>query len=113
MSAQKETGREYFQGTQRQQQRSYSSAVKARGGATIYLAGHGGLEDESGRSFPGDFDAQVRVSFERMRRTLERAGGTLEDIVTMTVFIVNMENGTRFTQIRKDFLRRIVIPPVP
>lgn len=105
MSAQKETVRQYFQGTERQKQRAYSPAVKTSGGITIYLAGHGGLEDESGKSFPSDFDAQVRVCFERIRKTLETAGGTLDDIVTMTVFIVNMENGTRFTQIRKEFFK--------
>ena len=101
---------EYIQGAQRQRQRSYSAAVKTRGGTTIYLAGHGGLEDESGKSYPGDFDAQVRVSFERIRKTLESAGGTLDDIVTMTVFIVNMENGTRFTQIRKEFFKEGCYP---
>jgi enamine deaminase RidA (YjgF/YER057c/UK114 family) len=38
-----------------------------------------------------------------MRKTLEAAGGQLEDIVTMTVFITDMSNGTRFTQLRRQF----------
>jgi 2-iminobutanoate/2-iminopropanoate deaminase len=45
----------------------------------------------------------VRIAFERMRKTLAAAGGKLEDIVTMTVFITDMVNGTRFTQLRKEF----------
>lgn len=105
METQNTTRREYFQGTQRQNERAYSPAVKISGGTTIYLAGHGGLEDESGKTYPGDFDAQVRVSFERMRKTLERAGGSLDDIVTMIVFITNMANGTRFTQLRREFFK--------
>ncbi|MGH7774204.1 MAG: RidA family protein [Candidatus Binatia bacterium] len=104
------TQTEYIQGAQRQRQRSYSAAVKTRGGTTIYVAGHGGLEDESGKSYPNDFDAQVRVSFERIRKTLESAGGTLDDIVTMTVFIVDMKNGTRFTQIRREFFKEGCYP---
>ncbi|MET0586182.1 MAG: RidA family protein, partial [Candidatus Binatia bacterium] len=44
-------------------------------------------------------------SFGRMRETLEKAGGKLDDIVTMTVFITDMANGTRFTQLRKDFFQ--------
>jgi enamine deaminase RidA (YjgF/YER057c/UK114 family) len=40
-----------------------------------------------------------------MRETLARAGGRLEDIVTMTVFITDMANGTRFTQLRKEFFQ--------
>ena len=37
--------------------------------------------------------------------TLETAGGKLDDIVTMTVFITDMTNGTRFTQLRKEFFK--------
>jgi 2-iminobutanoate/2-iminopropanoate deaminase len=47
----------------------------------------------------------VRVSFERMRKTLEQAGGSLDDIVTMTVFITDMANGTRFTELRRQFFK--------
>ncbi len=97
--------REYLKGDQRQQERAYSPAVKTRGGTTIYLAGHGGFQDEAGKSYPGNFDAQVRVSFDRIRKTLERAGGSLDDIVTMTVFITDMANGTRFTQLRGEFFK--------
>src|SRR5918996_1659319 len=95
--------REYFGGDARQRERAYSPAVKIAGGTAIYMAGHTGYQDEKGETYPGDFDGQVRVAFERMRKTLEVAGGKLEDIVTMTVFITDMANGTRFTQLRKEF----------
>jgi 2-iminobutanoate/2-iminopropanoate deaminase len=94
--------REYLPGDKRQQERGYSPAVKTRGGTTVYLAGYGGFQDESGKTYLDDFDAQVRVSFERISKTLEKAGGTLDDIVTMTVFITDMKNGTRFTQLRRE-----------
>ena len=45
------------------------------------------------------------ILFERIRQTLEKAGGKLDDIVTMTVFITDMANGTRFTQLRKEFFQ--------
>jgi len=90
-------------GSERQASRAYSPAVIIRGGKTVYLAGYGGYSDESGKTYPGDFDAQVRVCFERMRAVLERVGGTLSDIVTMTVFIVDMKNGDRFTELRREF----------
>ena len=95
--------REYLSGDTRQRQRAYSPAVKVSGGTTIYLAGHTGYQDDLGETYPGNFDGQVRVAFERLRQTLEKAGGKLADIVTMTVFITDMANGTRFTQLRKDF----------
>ena len=95
--------REYLSGDTRQRQRAYSPAVKVSGGTTIYLAGHTGYQDDLGETYPGNFDGQVRVAFERLCQTLEKAGGKLADIVTMTVFITDMANGTRFTQLRKDF----------
>ena len=97
--------RDFLLGDARQRERAYSPAVKASGGTTIYLAGYGAFQDEAGKRYAGDFDAQVRLSFERIRQTLERAGGTLNDIVTMTVFITDMANGTRFTQLRKEFFQ--------
>ena len=95
--------REYLPGDARQRERAYSPAVKTTGGTTIYMAGQTGYQDERGETYPADFDGQVRVAFERMRKTLERAGGKLDDIVTMSVFITDMANGTRFTQLRKEF----------
>jgi enamine deaminase RidA (YjgF/YER057c/UK114 family) len=95
--------REFLQGNERQRERAYSPAVKVAGGTTIYLAGFGAFQDDAGKSYADDFDGQVRLSFERIRQTLEKAGGRLHDIVTMTVFITDMANGTRFTQLRKEF----------
>lgn len=97
--------REYLKSDTRQRERAYSPAVKITGGTTIYLAGHTGYQDERGETYPDNFDGQVRVAFERMHKTLEAAGGKLGDIVTMTVFITNMANGTRFTQLRKEFFQ--------
>ncbi len=96
--------REYFKGTA-EDDRSYSPAVKVTGGATIFLAGVGATTDETGKSLAGDFEGQVRATFERIRSTLAKAGATLDDIVTMTVFIKDMHYGTRFTQIRSEYFK--------
>ena len=96
--------KEYYKGTN-EEDRSYSPAVKTTGGTTVYLAGVGAIVDESGKSLTDDFEGQVRASFERIRSTLGRAGGRLDDIVNMTVYIKDMQYGTRFTQIRKEFFK--------
>jgi 2-iminobutanoate/2-iminopropanoate deaminase len=95
--------KDYLPGSERQRSRGYSPAVITRGARTVYLAGHGGYSDESGKTYPGDFDAQVRICFERIGAVLAKAGGTLDDIVSMTVFIVDMKNGDRFTELRRSF----------
>jgi len=83
------------------QARAYSQAVITEGGKTIWLAGQVGA-DSSGKSLTGDFDGQVREVFSRLGKTLEDAGGTLSDMVTMTVFITDARYGDRFTQLRKE-----------
>ena len=83
------------------QARAYSQAVITEGGRIVWLAGQVGAADASGRSLGGDFDGQVREVFSRLRQTLEEAGGSLADMVTMTVFITDARLGDRFTQLRK------------
>jgi len=84
------------------QARAYSQAVITEGGRTIWLAGQVAIEDASGRSLAADFDGQVREVFARLGRTLEEAGASLADMVTMTVFITDARLGDRFTALRKE-----------
>jgi enamine deaminase RidA (YjgF/YER057c/UK114 family) len=83
----------------------YSQAVVTQaGGRTIWLAGHTGAVDASGRSLAGDFDAQVRAVFAAIEATLMEAGGKLADMVTMTAFLTDMRNQRRFTDLRREIL---------
>lgn len=84
------------------QARAYSQAVITEGGRIVWLAGQVGAADASGKSLAGDFDGQVREVFSRLRQTLEEAGGSLSNMVTMTVFITDARLGDRFTQLRKE-----------
>ena len=84
------------------QARAYSQAVITEGGRIAWLAGQVGAADASGNSLAGDFDAQVREVFSRLNQTLHEAGGSLADMVTMTVFITDARYGDRFTELRKE-----------
>ena len=81
---------------------SFSPAVITEGGKTIWLAGHVGFVDDTGASLAGNFDAQTRQAFKNLERTLQRADGTLKDIVWMTVAISDGRFSQRFTDIRKE-----------
>ena len=87
------------------QARAYSQAVITEGGRIVWLAGQVGAADESGNSLAGDFDRQVREVCFRLSHTLEEAGGSLADMVTMTVFITDARFGDRFTELRKEIFR--------
>ena len=93
-----------------QKSRSYSPAVVTEGGRIVWLAGHLAAEDETGQSLAGDFDGQVHCVFRKLDATLRDAGGTLADIVTMTVYIVDVSNNTRMVELRKEFFPEDAYP---
>ena len=89
----------YLAGTW-EKQRAFSPAVVVKGGTMIFVAGHGGQVDDNGKSLAGDFDAQTRQTFRNLEATLKRAGASLRDLVTMTVFITDSRYGKQFTDIQ-------------
>jgi 2-iminobutanoate/2-iminopropanoate deaminase len=94
--------RSYHKGTW-QETRAFSPAVVTKGGSTVWVAGHGAPHDADGNSLAGDFAAQTRESFRLFEETLKRAGATLQDMVTMTVFIIDSRYGNQFTEIRGEY----------
>ncbi len=96
-------GRTYVKG-EREEASAYSRAVKVSGGMTVYLAGVGGATSSDGAQL--DFGTQTRNAFERLRANLAEAGGALEDVVTMTVFITDARYGDEFKEIRKGLFAK-------
>jgi len=94
---------EYLEKNDLQKARAFSPAVITEGGRTVYMAGQTTLADENGANIAGNFEAQARTIFKFMDKTLQRAGGSLNNLVTMTVFITDVRNGDRFVEIRKEF----------
>ena len=66
--------------------RGYVHAVRA--GNTIYVAGQGGY-DPDGNIIKGDFSAQAHQAFENMKRVLEAAGATMQDVVNLNYYFAN------------------------
>jgi 2-iminobutanoate/2-iminopropanoate deaminase len=93
---------EYMQGSDRQKARAYSPAVITEGGKIVWLAGQAAAVDGEGKSLAGNFDAQAREVFRQIDLTLKRAGGSLKDMVTMTVFINDPRHGDRLTEMRRE-----------
>src|ERR671935_2438212 len=90
-----------------QVKRAFSPCVVTEGaGRTIYVAGHTGQVDDSGKSLAGDFDAQFKQTFRNIEKTLAEAGAKLSDMVTMTVFLIDARYTTRMTELRTEILGR-------
>jgi len=82
--------------------RSYSPAVVTKGGKIVWLAGVTTLKDELGNSLAGDVEGQTRFIFREIARNLEKVGGKLEDVVTMTVYLTDARYGTDFAKVRRE-----------
>ena len=86
-------------------QSAYSQAVKIKGGTLVFLSGVGPADEKGVLVAPGDFPGQVRATWENMRRVLAKAGGSLDDIVTMTVYTTERRWGEIFTDMRKEVFK--------
>ncbi len=82
----------------------YSQAVVAGPGKTIYLSGQIGLEPGTGELVSENFEGQVRQSFANMQAVIEAAGGTLENIVKLTLFLTDLGKFASANAIMADII---------
>jgi enamine deaminase RidA (YjgF/YER057c/UK114 family) len=93
---------EYLETSEFQKSRAFSPAVITQGGRTVWLAGQTATRDQEDRDISGNFEAQTRTIFALIDKTLRRVGGSLADMVTMTVFINDPRHGDQFVALRKE-----------
>ncbi len=68
---------------------TYSQAVRV--GQTVYLSGQIGL-DPASMELVGGIEAQVHRVFQNLRAVTEAAGGSLNDIVKLNIFLTDLAN---------------------
>ena len=95
----------HLEASEFERSRAYSPATITQGGKIVWLAGQTTLVDLKGNSIANDFDAQVRTCFALIERTLKRVGGSLANLVTMTVFINDPRYGDQFVKIRQTLFQ--------
>lgn len=66
----------------------YSQAVKV--GQTVYLSGQIPLHPVTGDLVSGDFASATRQVFDNLRAVAEAAGGSLNDIVKLNIFLTDL-----------------------
>lgn len=66
----------------------YSQAIRA--GDTVYLSGQIPLDPESGEVVEGDFAALVNRVFDNLTAVAEAAGGSLDDVVKLNIFLTDL-----------------------
>lgn len=66
----------------------YSQAVRA--GNTVYLSGQIPLDPKTGELAEGGFEAQVHQSFRNLKAVVEAAGGRLDQVVRLGLFLTDL-----------------------
>jgi enamine deaminase RidA (YjgF/YER057c/UK114 family) len=90
----------HLESNEMQKARAFSPAVITEGGRIVWLAGQTTTTDLDGKDISYDFEAQAHACFALMDRTLQRTGGSLANVVTMTVFINDPRHGDAFVKLR-------------
>ncbi len=80
---------------------TYSQAVEAAG--LVFLSGQIPLVPETMDIVEGDFEARARQVFTNLQAVANAAGGNLNDIVKLTIFLTDLDNFATVNAVMKDF----------
>ena len=90
----------------------YVQAVATTGGRLVFTSGFLGRDREGKIVGIGDIAAQSRQCIDNIRLALEAAGGSLQDIVRLNVFISHPRLYDAMNAVRKEMLGDVVFTSV-
>ena len=79
----------------------YSQAIKA--GNTVYLSGQIPLDATRMELVSDDFEAQARQVFTNLKAVCEEAAGTLQDVVKLNLYLVDLDNFAVVNKVMEEF----------
>jgi len=80
---------------------TYSQAVRT--GNTVYVSGQIPLDPKSGQLVSGDIDAEIRRVFDNLKAIATAAGGSLDHVVKLTVFLTDLTHFPRVNEIMATY----------
>ena len=83
---------------------TYSQAIKV--GDVVYLSGQIPLVPETMSVIEGDFSTQVRRVFDNLTAVAEAAGGGLQDIVKLNIFLTDLSHFGTVNEIMADYFQQ-------
>ena len=83
---------------------SHATAVEARG-RFVFISGMVARRVDGTMAGIGDIEAQTRQVCENLKAAVEAAGGTMDDICRVDVFIRNMEQFPQIHKIRREYFK--------
>ncbi|MGI2092187.1 RidA family protein [Shewanella oncorhynchi] len=80
---------------------TYSQAVKV--GSTVYLSGQIPLVPSTMQIVSDDFEAQVVQVFENLTAVCTAAGGSINDIVKLNIFLIDLNHFAKVNEIMSRY----------
>ena len=80
---------------------TYSQAI--RSGSLVFLSGQIPLDPATMEFVPGDFEARARQVFDNLQRVAEAAGGSLSQVVKLTIFLTDLDNFATVNSVMEDY----------
>ena len=81
----------------------YSQAVRT--GNTVYFSGQIPLDPATGNMIEGDIALQARQVFVNLRAVAEAAGGSLEKIVRIGIYVTNLGHFATVNEIMAEYFK--------
>ena len=73
-------------------------------GTTFYVGGHLGVDPATGK-VPADIEAETRLVMDSVKQTLERAGLTMADLVSVTIYCTDLDLYEKFNGVYRTYFR--------
>lgn len=83
---------------------TYSQAIKT--GNLIFLSGQIPLVPATMEIVDGDFEARARQVFDNLAAVAEAAGGSLNDVVKLTIFLTDLDNFATVNAVMESYFEQ-------
>lgn len=83
---------------------TYSQAIQV--GSFVFLSGQIPLVPENMEIVDGDFEARARQVFSNLDAVAQAAGGSLNDVVKLTIFLTDLDNFATVNKVMEDFFEQ-------
>ena len=83
---------------------TYSQAIRA--GDLVFLSGQIPLDPTTMEFVDGDFEARARQVFDNLKAVAEAAGGDLNQVVKLTVFLTDLSNFATVNGVMEDYFEQ-------
>lgn len=84
----------------------YSEAVKVKGNGLLFISGITARDEKGAIVGKGNMKRQTEQVLENMKRILDSAGATFDNIVKVTVFVTDLSHFKEIHEVRAKYFKK-------